>query len=68
MKVSGVNHWVGKPIPPHLQGQGPFELSLEDFESLTLYYDVMLRRISTPGEDTEFHIFLDDRGRSFRQR
>lgn len=68
MKVFGVNHWVGKAVPPHLQGRGPFDLSLADIEELTKHYDVMIKRVSTPGDADAFCIYLDDRGRTFGQR
>lgn len=71
MKVSVVRHWVGDAIPEkYSKREGPFEISMEDIESLYKDFDVAIFHSRPIGKETEDYvsIYLDRKYKHFRQR
>lgn len=50
MRIDFVWHWScnRENLPDKFQGVGPFELTMEDIESLSQQYDVMIHSIRMP--------------------
>lgn len=83
MKVDFVVFWVGQPRPEKyakFAGEGPFEVTPEDLESLVADYDVAFmhyrqeqptrkqRNAGAPEVPDLLGLCLDDRAGKFRQR
>ena len=80
MKVDKVCMWVGRELPEKYQGPGPFEITPEEFESLSKDHDVaimhdlpmqpsqrQLRQGAKPVPSITL-LCIDEFGRRFHQR
>ncbi len=77
IQIDAAWHFSGPTaLPEHLQGNGPWHLTLADIERLMDNYDVMLRSEAETSPRGSFPVVarlrrvlaLDSRGGKFRQR